>query len=179
MPDGYANYDVWKDIWPEADKGRVAAPVRVGMDRETGRMLVGWPHVKQSLVTLFMTRYHERVLRYWVGSFVPHLLGENLVESTITRFFWAIATAIDLWEPCYSIEQVHMMTADMTVYEDSQEAAALTSTDMIRRGEVAFQTIGQYRPRGHLGDSTPFDRRSVGIIGRGDGIWTLAPERII
>src|SRR5207249_1523646 len=78
----------------------------VRVDRRTGKVLVGWPHVQQSLGVIFSTRYHERVLRRYVGSFVPHLLGESALPRIITRFFWAIASAIDLWEPCYSIQRV-------------------------------------------------------------------------
>ena len=63
------------DLWPDLRRGRILlAPVRVGIDRRTGAMMVGWPHVLQSIETILMTRYHERVLRRWAGSFVPHIL---------------------------------------------------------------------------------------------------------
>lgn len=168
-------YDVWQDIWPERDKGHPLAPVRVGVDRRTGRILVGWPHVVQSLQTLFATRYHERILRPWVGSFVPHLLGENAVESVIARFFWAIATAIDLWEPCYKLQNVRLLRRDGSLPIPDQEVGIMTSVDELRRGEITFQMHGIYMPRGHLGDPTPENRRQIGIIGRGSGRWDVLP----
>lgn len=166
-----AGYDVWKDIWPGRQQGQPIAPVRVGRDRRTGRMLMGWPHVQQSIELLFVTRYHERVLRYWVGSFVPHILGENATGNTITRFFWAIATAIELWEPCYKIQFIRIMNKDGSLPEDFQITESLTSAEEIRRGEVSFQMRGLYMPRGHLNDKTPEGIRTVTLIGAGNNVW--------
>lgn len=164
------NYDIGQDIWPDKERGRPLAPVRVGMDAETGRVLVGWPHVEQSIRILFVTRYHERVLRRWAGSFVPHMLGRNLVESTVTRFFWAMATSIDLWEPCYRVEYIRVMRPDDPL---AGRGAQLTTVEDIRRGQISFQMKGVYMPRGHLGDNTPESQRTVGLIGRGGGQWDL------
>ena len=154
---GYLNYDVWKQIWPEGEKAALA-PVRVGMDRQSGKLLIGWPHVEQSLGTIFMTRFHERILRQWVGSFVPHILGKNLVVSSFTQFFWAIASAIDLWEPGYRLLRV--------LAKNRSTGTPLTSAEEVRRGEVQLENIGMYMPRGHLGDMTPETQRSVGWIPR-------------
>ena len=119
-------------------------------------MLVGWPHVVQSLEVIFMTRFHERVLRRWVGSFVPHILGELATERNITRFYWAIAGAIDLWEPDYRVEKVTLVG---------------TSSEVYRQGHMVVQNYGVYRPRAHLGDTTPEQRRSVGLISPIKGMW--------
>ncbi len=164
-------YDVWADIWPGQTRGQPLAPVGVGMDRRTGKMLVGWPHVEQSIELLFVTRYHERVLRYWVGSFVPHMLGENATIPTITRFFWAIATAIELWEPRYAVQYVRIMNKDGSYPEDFQVVENLTSAEELRRGEVSFQMAGVYMPRGHLGDKTPDSTRNIILIGTGNNQW--------
>src|SRR5215216_1596312 len=162
-------YDNTLDIWPElARERRYLAPVRIGVDRKTGRMLVGWDHVVQSVFVLFSTRYHERVLRRWVGSFIPHMLGELITARTITRFYWAVASAVDLWEPNYRITRVRMLNRDTS---DPLGMELLTSPEEIRRGEVTFRMEGIYRPRGHLGDFTPEERRSIGLIGRGGGQW--------
>lgn len=159
-------YDPKEDIWPELRQEFVIlAPVRVGVDRKTGRVLVGWKHVEQSMRVIFSTRFHERVLRRWVGSFVPHLLGENANEKNITRFYWAIAGSIDMWEPNYSIMRVRI--------NESRLGDELTSTHELRQGHLTTQTDGVYRPRGHLGDPTPENRRIVGLIGNIGGMWDI------
>ena len=153
-----AEYESWVKIWPIADKHKMQAPVRVGMDRKTGKILVGWEHVVQSMEMLFATRYHERILRQWVGSFVPHLLGQNITELTVTRFWWAIISAIDLWEPNYRIKDIALRAG----------LVDQTSADGIRRGDISFAQHGVYRPRGHLGDPTPETLRASAITARGD-----------
>jgi phage baseplate assembly protein W len=135
------------------------------MDRETGKVLHGWDHTVQSMRVIFLTRYHERVLRRYVGSFVPHLLGESAVERAITRFYWAIATAIDLWEPNYRIQKVSVATT-----ENGQQ---LTSAEELRHGNLTTRMDGVHRPRAHLGDNTPEQRRGIGLIGRGYHAWDL------
>jgi len=159
-----AEFEQWSRIWPVADQHKMQAPVRVGMDRRTGKIIVGWTHVMQSLEMLFMTRYHERILREWVGSFVPHLLGQNITEPTVTRFWWAIISAIDLWEPNYSVKQIFLQ---------GPRVVNPTSSDGIRRGEISFAQQGVYMPRGHLSDKTPETLRASAITGRG-GEWSVS-----
>lgn len=145
-------------------RGRVIlAPVRVGMNRKTGRIMIGWEHVQQSMWVILMTRYHDRVLRRWVGSFVPHILGESAVPRVITRFFWAICSAIELWEPNYRIARIRIATRE--------DGSTLTSEEELRQGIMTNRLEGVYRPRGHLGDFTPEGRRSAGLVGRGSGLW--------
>jgi len=155
------------DMWPDLARGKIVlAPVRVGMNRQTGEMMVGWPHVRQSIWTIFMTRFHERVLRRWVGSFVPHILGELANEQVITRFFWAIASAIELWEPNYRITRIRVQTR--------KDGSLLTSAEELRTGHLTHQTEGVYRPRAHLGDATPENRKIAGWIRRGSMWWGAA-----
>jgi uncharacterized protein len=157
-------YDPTLDMWPDLKNGHIVlSPVRIGMDRFTGKMLTGWDHVIQSMLLIFSTRYHERVLRRWCGSFVPHMLGESGNETTITRFYWAIATGIDLWEPNYRIQRVRVGIRD--------DGTVLTSPEELRTGHLSTSTDGVYRPRAHLGDSNPESKRTVGLISRGYNIW--------
>ena len=147
-------YDPAAYQWPGFGRGQVPlAPVRVGVDRRTGKMIMGWPHVYQSMSVIFRTRFHQRVLRRWVGSFVPHLLGQNASPRYITRFFWAIAGSLDLWEPGYRFEKA--------------DISDTTAVGLQSRGELVSRLTGQYRPRGHLGDNTPAERRGANIIGSG------------
>ena len=155
----------WGDSSTDLASRGVAAPVRVGIDNRTGKVIMGWPHVEQSIARLFATRFHERVLRRWLGSFVPHLLGELGTFQNILRFYTAIATAINLWEPCFRVEQVRLINRDGT---DAQVGVA---AQRLRLGHVNFHVIGVYMPRGHLGDFTPESRRSILFRGTGTGNW--------
>jgi phage baseplate assembly protein W len=170
------DYDPYTDIWPAARSGTPVVPVRVGIDARTGRMIAGWAHTEQSIGRLFSTRYHERVLRRWCGSFVPHLIGKNTTTSTITRFWWAIATAIELWEPCYAVQRINIKNRDAKAGDTGSGDGILTSVDDIRRGNIAFRTTGLWMPRGHLGDRTPAGQKDLVIIGAGNGLWNTSTE---
>jgi len=151
-------------MWPDLKYGRIVLnPVRIGMDRVTGKVLTGWDHVIQSMLLIFSTRYHERVLRRWCGSYVPHLIGENADEPTICRFYWAIATGLDLWEPNYRIQRVRV--------SKRADGSPLTSPEELRSGQLITSMEGVYRPRGHLGNSNPQVRRGVGLVSRGYNLW--------
>jgi phage baseplate assembly protein W len=129
-----------------------------GIDRETGKLLAGWPHVMQSLLVIFTTHFGERVLRRWFGSFVPKLLGQNMVPSTVLKFFTAICVAIDLWEPRYKVTSIF----------------PYGSPEQLRTGEIGFSIEGVYRPRALSGDLTP--ERGVFTIAIGvgaDGVRVL------
>ena len=49
-----------------------------GVDRNTGKALVGWAHVEQCLGVIFTTTFGERIMREWFGSLVPVLLGRTV-----------------------------------------------------------------------------------------------------
>ncbi len=168
MADVTKLYDPTLDMWPDLRRGRIVLkPVRIGVDRRTGKLITGWNHVEQSICVIFSTRYHTRVLRRWCGSFVPHLLGQSMVDRTITRFYWAIGTALDLWEPNFGLQRVRVATRS--------DGSLLSSPEDIRRGNLQTQNEGIYRPRAHLGDPTPETRKVIGLIGRGFGAWDRAP----
>jgi phage baseplate assembly protein W len=157
-------YDPTEVMWPDLrNRQGVIKPVRVGMDRKTGKLLMGQPHADQSVKVIFATRFHERVLRRWVGSFVPHILGDLIQERVISRFYWAIATSLDLWEPNYRVHQVNVSV--------SSNGMRLNSPETIRMGELTVKHISTYRPRGHLGDTTPENRGPIGLV-YGNGIWS-------
>jgi len=158
-------------IWPDLlNQQAIIAPARNGVDRHTGKMLQGWAHVEQSMSVIFATPFHERVLRRWVGSFVPALLGESTVARIITRFFWAIATSIDLNEPNYRIKYVAYMGDALSEWAPQ----TLNAADLIRLGQAIFRQEGVYRPRAHLGDTTPFSRNQAELVGRGGNLWDVS-----
>lgn len=158
-------------IWPDLlNRRAVISPARNGVNRVNGKVLQGWEHVEQSMQVIFATPFHERILRRWVGSFVPYILGETYVARVITRFFWAIVTSIDLWEPNYRIKQVHFMG-------DALQSWAPRMFDAVgefRLGHATFRTEGAYRPRAHLGDASVYLPPTVAIIGQGTEIWDPA-----
>ena len=56
----------------------------VGLNAATGCVLLGWPHVVQSLQDIFTTRFGARIMREWYGSFVPNLLGRTITPNEVT-----------------------------------------------------------------------------------------------
>ncbi|WP_342361404.1 GPW/gp25 family protein [Terrarubrum flagellatum] len=106
-----------------------------GVDRETGRSLDGWDHVVQSLFVLFTTFFGELVMRRWFGTNVPAILGRNAGVSLLVRFFSAIITGIELFEPRFRVKKI-------------------TVDSLTREGEMSFTIFGLYRPRALFGDFT-------------------------
>ena len=165
-------YQTINAIWPDLIAGNVTvAPARNGMDRKTGKLLQGWAHVDQSLNVIFLTPFHERVLRRWVGSFVPILLGDNFTGPVVLRFFWAIASAIDLWEPDYVIRRVYFMGE--AINDLSPPMTAGTVEQLVRLGQAIFRQEGVYRPRAHLGDYTPYAGKQSQLTGGGNQLWNI------
>lgn len=168
----YWDYDAYQDIWPDGPS-RPLVPVRVGVNAKTGKIMVGWRHVEQSIGKIYSTPYHERILRQWVGSFVPYILGKNTTSTTVTRFFWAMAVALDLWEPCYRIRRIRIQSRaeKASKSQRSPDQNILTSADEVRKGQLTFMNEGLYMPRGHLGDMTPEDQRIGAFAGSAAGFW--------
>jgi Bacteriophage baseplate protein W len=166
-------YRVVNAIWPDLlNQKSLIAPARNGVNRYTGQLMQGWDHVEQSMQTIFDTPFHDRILRRWVGSFVPHILGEIMVPRVITRFHWAIAVSLDLWEPNYRIQTVLFMDSAIEDWQPKQSDFDVAGE--FRIGHAYFRTEGSYRPRGHLGDPSPYARRANSLISRGGEIWDPA-----
>ena len=118
----------------------------VGMNAETGAILTGWDHVLQSLNVIFTTNFGERVMREWFGSAVPAILGQNLDEPTVMRYFSAVASAIDVWEPRVRVKR-------------------FVPRSVGRDGKFRLEMVLEYRPRALTGDFTVEGARTVGLAG--------------
>jgi Bacteriophage baseplate protein W len=123
-----------------------------GIDRHTGRLLGGWPHVVQSIMVIFTTGFGERMLRRWFGSSVPQLLGNSLNEATVVSFFTAIVTSLEVRERDTGLPR-----------EPRFKLTKITPRKLDRSGELRVEITGIYMPRGHLGDFTPEDIRNITI----------------
>lgn len=128
----------------------------VGIDAATGGTIYGWAHVEQSLRDIFWTRFGERVMREWYGSFVPALLGRNITASEVTPFFAAVASAIEQFEPRYRVSEI-------------------TPVKVTRAGELHFYIAGEFRPRAVYGDLTVEGARRVDFYASANGV--LAEQR--
>lgn len=130
-----------------------------GIDRDTGKVLGGWPHVAKSLACLFTTAIGSRVMRRAFGSAVPALLGRSMSARLILRFKTAMIVACELWEPRYKV-----VIVDTIEVENSPEA--------MRQGQLGLRMVGEYRPRGHLGDPTVEETRTF-AVGLGNSVTIL------
>lgn len=123
----------------------------VGFDASTGLVLTGWDHVVQSLQDIFTTRFGDRIIREWYGSFVPAILGQNLTPSGVLPWFIATASAVEQWEPRYRITRI-------------------TPQSVTRTGRFQFFIDGEYRPRALFGDLTAEGARRLYAYGNPDGL---------
>ncbi|KAF0135363.1 MAG: hypothetical protein FD152_1369 [Xanthobacteraceae bacterium] len=119
-----------------------------GVNRFTGAPLYGWGHVVQSLGVIWSTFLGERVMREDFGNPGLRLLGENMTEANILRFWNCLKIVTDFREPRFSIVQITLRK---------------TTPEEMRKGALGFDVRGIYRPRGHLGDKTPFGERRVAV----------------
>lgn len=127
------------------------AALGVDLERYTGELIIGWQHVEQCLGDIFTTFFGERVMREWYGSLIPALLGENMTVETITKFFAALSSAIDQWEPRFKITKI-------------------TPVSVGRDGKFECKIEGDYRPLALIGNFTSSGAKRVtvnGAVGRG------------
>jgi phage baseplate assembly protein W len=128
------------------DRARIGAtPVpleRIGVDRFTGKVIAGEDHERQSVDALLSTRFHELITRRWVGSFLPHAVGQTATPRGVLRVVWAVTASVDLYEPNWTVRRV---TFPSLSNKPGDVAAGLATI------KVEYDQA----PRGHLGDDTP------------------------
>jgi hypothetical protein len=114
-----------------------------GIDRTTGKMLDGWAHVEQSLKVLITTSLGSRVERRDIGSRLPRLVDSPISAHTLVDFYAATAGVIDKWEPRFRLTRVNM--------------------SMPETGHLLIEAEGIYFPRGHLGDFSVQQPKTVSV----------------
>lgn len=114
----------------------------IGINADTGGTITGWDHVCQSLADIFRTNFGSRWMREWFGSFVPVALGRNINRQELLPVIASITSAIDMWEPRFSIVDVNI-------------------GGEIRDGRMTIDIRGLYRPRALLGDLTEDGQRQI------------------
>lgn len=124
-----------------------------GLDRRTGKALDGWPHVVQSIEVILTTGFGERLMLEWFGSLVPRLLGQNMTQPLLLRFVHSCVVAIELWEPRFKVRRVLFAA----------------TPESLRAGHIGFAMLGDYLPRGHLGDARVEGQRQLTIGYGADG----------
>ena len=121
-----------------------------GMNALTGRPLDGIDHVVQSIEDIFSTPIGARILREFYGNPGIKLLGENVTERTILRW-WAITWAcLELFEPRFKVKTFQLLSAD-------------------RLGAIQVRMKGEYRPYAHL----EFEQATL-YVSLSDGVVSIA-----
>lgn len=104
---------------------------RTGIDRETGALLRGRPHLVQSLQHIWMTRVESVVMLLSYGSSLRSFLAEDVTPQLVLDFYREMVTTAHRWEPEARIDRLQL------VY--------LTKT-----GKLGLEYAGTYYPEGRF-----------------------------
>lgn len=110
----------------------------VGISRHTGLPVSNLESAYLGVEVILMRRIGSLIMRREFGAGIVELLGRKMTPYLFAAFQSLIATAIDLWEPRFQVRRV-IVTG---------------SVEEIRTGHAGFQILAEFRPRGHLGDTT-------------------------
>lgn len=99
-----------------------------GMCRETGRLLSGVNHLKQSIADIVCTLIGRRVMRRQYGSRLFERIDQPQNSLTRLGMIADIAEALDKWEPRFSLRRVKLAA----------------STQQQSNGQLFCNIIGDY-----------------------------------
>lgn len=85
-----------------------------GMSRDTGAVIGGFDHLRQSIQDILTTPLGTRVHRRDYGSRLPRLVDRPINNSLVAEMVAATAEALDRWEPRLKLEKISIdsVTAD-------------------------------------------------------------------
>ena len=108
----------------------------IGINRQTGAPLEGWPHVLQSLIDVWTTPTGTRVMLRDYGCDLVGLIDRPAGRDTVLEVIMAAMDA-EQWEPRFRCKECAITQAGAD-------------------GVFGFLVSGIYSPRGHLGDYSVF-----------------------
>lgn len=85
----------------------------LGMDRNTGKLLSGTDHIRQSIVDILTTPLGTRVMLPEYGSKLFDLVDNPTDPSLAMRIIMESAGAIARWEPRVRIDRINVLTVDI------------------------------------------------------------------
>lgn len=88
-------------------------------------------HVIQSVEKIFTTSLGSRVMREWFGNPGVRLLGENVTEQTILRWWNVTWMCLAIFEPRLRVKSFELLSAN-------------------RLGAIEIRMTVEYRPYAHL-----------------------------
>lgn len=94
-----------------------------GTDAQTGKRLAGIDHTRQSIVDILTTPKGSRVRLRTYGSDLFELTDKPMNASTRMDMIAAVATALDIWEPRFSLS-----TCDVRADSHGRVVLDLTGT---------------------------------------------------
>lgn len=85
----------------------------LGMDRDTGKLLSGTDHIRQSIVDILTTPLGTRVMLPEYGSKLFDLVDNPTDPSLAMRIIMESAGAIARWEPRVRIDRINVLAVDI------------------------------------------------------------------
>lgn len=117
----------------------------VGINAVTGKVMTDWPHTEQSIRKILTTPKFARVMRRLFGSRTRDFVDLKMSRRNILALYSDAAKAILQWEPRFRMTSGKVSLASAT-------------------GEISLDIYGTYYPRGHRGDYTVSESRSVRVV---------------
>ncbi|WP_279480257.1 integrase [Aureimonas sp. SK2] len=106
---------------------------RTGIDRQTGKVLVGFDHVRQSLGVIWTTKVNRRLMLLDFGSSLRRFLAEDITPSLVMEIYDELVTSAHKWEPEYRISDLQLV-------------------HLKRTGGLGLAHGGTYYPEGRFGN---------------------------